>query len=204
MTREERAELAVAERLPEWLSLLKDPRCALQFVGGCGHGKTTHLLAIERQLLQQQRESSEVQCAYIYYPEDGPRPWLPASRPILIDEAQRMGWRQRWRMLRGGGPLVLATHVDLSRQLRWAGFNTTTIFFDRPIDAATLARILHRRIEASLLDPFLPIPPKLLIGESHARQLLERFGTDLRGLEHFLYAEFQLFVAGKSTWPPAL
>ncbi len=50
LTRFEQAELAVCGQLSDWLELLKSPRAALQFVGDCGFGKTTLLLAIQRAL----------------------------------------------------------------------------------------------------------------------------------------------------------
>ena len=44
--RAERGELAVADRsmLEEWVERLQRPGFAVQFLGGCGRGKTTHLL----------------------------------------------------------------------------------------------------------------------------------------------------------------
>lgn len=95
LTRDERAELAVVDGLDEWIQALNDERTAIQFVGDCGFGKTTHLLAIEKRLPE---------AAYIYYPETGPRPPLPCQRPVLVDEADRMGWRQHMRLLRRGWP----------------------------------------------------------------------------------------------------
>ncbi len=182
LTRSERAELAVCEQLDEWLKLLEAPRAVLQFVGGCGFGKTTRLLALQRALPKSE---------YIYYPETGPRPALPCTRPLLIDEADRMGWRQRWRMLRGEGPLAIGTHVDLSRCLKRAGFDVTTIDVARRQSPAWLAAVLNRRIEASRLDACMPVP---VISERQAERLSNRFDGNLRSIEHSLYERFQRVV----------
>ena len=46
LTRSERAALAVIDRLDDYHQHLHKPLAALQFVGECGFGKTTHLLAL--------------------------------------------------------------------------------------------------------------------------------------------------------------
>src|SRR5262249_43157873 len=86
LTREERAELALVD-VEQHLAELRQGRTALQFLGPCGHGKTTHLLALQRELDE---------AVYIYLPEDGPQPPIPAIRPLLLDEAQRLSsWQRR-------------------------------------------------------------------------------------------------------------
>jgi len=192
LTRAERADLAVVEDMDQWLARLADPRAALQFVGDCGFGKSTHLLALEGRLPG---------AAYVYYPEFGPRPPLPRQRPVLVDEADRMGWRQHWRLLRGDGPIVIGSHVDYSWRLRQAGFRVTTVNVEQPMAAALAAKILNRRIEASRLRPGLPVP---VVDEEFADQLLRQFGWNLRRIEHFLYEQFQLSISEQTSWPPAI
>lgn len=192
LTRGERAELAVVDELESWLEFLRHPRRALQFVGDCGHGKTTHLLALHRVL---------VGATYIYYPETGRRPPLPPQRPVLIDEAQRMGcWNQR-RLFRGTGPIAIATHVDLSRKLRSAGFETRVIDMHRPLAAETLAKILNRRIEASQLDAHRRL---LTIDLPLAESLVGKFRSDIRAVEAFLYDRLQSTISGDAPWPPVV
>ena len=192
LTRAERAELAVVEGLDEWIQALNDERTAIQFVGDCGFGKTTHLLAIEKRLLG---------AAYVYYPETGPRPALPRERPVLVDEADRMGWRQHVRLLRGGGPIVIGTHVDYSWRLKLAGFHVLNVSMEIPKEASLLAKILNRRIEASRLTEGLPVPR---VEEEFAQQLSQRFDSNLRRIEHFLYERFQLSISEQTPWPPAI
>ena len=192
LTRVERAELAVVEDMDEWLEALADTRTAMQIVGDCGFGKTTHLLAIEQRLAS---------AKYVYYPEVGPRPPLPRERPVLVDEADRMGWRLHLQLLRNGGPIVIGTHVDYSWRLRLAGFRVKTVNVQRPKDPVEIAKILNRRIEASRLAEDLPIP---LVDARFAEQLQRKYDSNLRRIEHFLYKRFQLSISEQSSWPPAI
>ncbi len=192
LTRAERAELAVVDELDEWLSLLEDSQVAIQFVGGCGFGKSTLLAVLESRLPGAQ---------YVYYPETGPRPALPRSRPVLVDEADRMGWYQHGRLLCGRGPIAIGTHVDYSWRLQRMGYRVWTVNVDRPLSPQLAMRILNRRIEASRLDVQMPAP---WIDEKFAELLVQRFGSNLRRIEHFLYERFQLSISERATWPPAI
>lgn len=192
LTRAERAELAVVDAMEEWLSLLADSRAALQFIGGCGYGKSTCLAAIEKRL-----PGAE----YVYYPETGPRPTLPSQRPVLVDEANRMGYRQHLRLLRGSGPIVIASHVDYSWRLRRAGFRVTTVNVSLPKSPALAAKILNRRIQASQLHDDLPVT---LVDEVLAEKLQQKFRSNFRSIEHFLYEQFQLSISEQSPWPPVI
>ena len=196
LTRQERADLAIVD-LDDCLKWLQRDRAALQILGPCGHGKTTHLLALERGL---------VGSAYVYFPEDGQQPALPAARPLLVDEGQRLGWRRCREMLRGRGPLVIGTHVDLSAKLRRAGFLVRSLDLAKPLDARRLQSILNRRIAASAVDN--PSPSAEAV-ESHYLQRAEvvalqgQFGSNIRLIEHHLYEAFQRFAEKGEPWRPA-
>lgn len=192
LPRAERAELAVVDELDRWLALLNDSKTAIQFVGGCGFGKSTHLAAIEKHLPS---------ATYVYYPETGHRPPLPRTRPLLVDEADRMGWRAHWRMLRESGPIVIGTHVDYAWRLSRCGFRVTTVDVERMVTPNLVARILNRRIEASRLDARMLVPQ---VNVEFAEQLLKRFESNLRRIEHFLYERFQLSISEQTPWPPAI
>ncbi len=192
LTRAERAELAIVPQLSEWASMMEDARTAIEFVGDCGFGKTTHLLAFQSIL-------SDV--SYVYYPPRGYRPALPQSRPLLIDEAQRMGYFRRRQMLRGPGPLVIGTHQSLAGSLRLRGFCVTSVDVSRPKQACEVQQILNRRIQASRLHPEQPLPE---IDLQSAGQLAIKFSSNLRAIEAFLYEYFQMCVLEKAPWPPAL
>lgn len=192
LTREERGHLAVVDRMQQWLEWLKNTRAAIEFVGPCGHGKSTHLLAIMSQLPQAE---------YVYYPPSGARPALPRSRPALVDEAQRMGYFRRRQMLRGPGPLVIGTHCSLAHLLQKAGFQVLTVDVELPKTAAMVSEMLNRRIEASRWQPHLPVTH---IDDAFATRLLDRFGSNVRNIEHFLYEQFQATVREHAPWPPVI
>lgn len=190
LTRGERAELAEVDVEP-WLEELRNPRAVLQFLGACGHGKTTHLLAVQRRLPGS---------SYVYLPPEPPRPALPEERPLLVDEAQRLGWCERRRLLRGTGPLVLGSHVDLTRPLCRAGFRVRTVEVSAGMSTMRLARLLNRRIEASRSGDSPDIPR---VDAELAGTLLQRFGADVRRIEQHLYHQFQDAVEQGSSWQPA-
>jgi hypothetical protein len=189
LTREERAELAVVE-VERWVDLLGDQGRAVQFMGQAGDGKTTHLLALQRSLPG---------AVYAYLPEDGPHPPIPLRRPLLIDEAQRLSRGQRGRIFVFGGPLVLGTHADLSRELRQAGLAVVTYNVGADRSPRQLARILNARIEASRLSDS-PVPR---IDAAHAARLLANVRHSIRDIEQLLYDDFQTAVQNGMPWPTA-
>ena len=189
LTREERAELAVVD-VQRWLGDLHDPAVALQFIGDKGEGKTTHLLALERCLTG---------AGYVYLPEDGPQPRIPERRPLLIDEVQRLSRRQRRRVFRRGGPLILGTHEDFASELCQAGLRVSTIDVAAHQTPERLAQILNARIEASRISS-APVPR---IEIPYVRRLQRQFGDVIRDMEQTLYHEFQAAVQKGLPWPPA-
>lgn len=189
LTRDERAELAVVD-VDFLLTELAQGRTALQFLGPCGRGKTTHLLALGRALPG---------VIYVYLPEDGPQPRIPPTRPLLLDEAQRLGrWQRRW-VFGQTGPLVLGSHEDHSEELTRAGYRVVTEHVAHAVHAGRLRQLLNRRIEASRAGPG-PLP---WIDETRAAELHGRFGADIRQIERVLYDEFQWRIQENAPWPNA-
>ena len=257
LTVAERAELAVVdvEKYLAWLE--QSSRAVLQVIGPCGHGKSTHLRAL--QYAWATRYAPADLPAFVYFPEEGHQPALPRSRPLFIDEAQRMGWWRRRQMLRGDGPLVIATHRDLSREFMAAGFQLMTIDLDQPMPTQQLHELLGRRIAASrsvspgrsvslrqtcrsapvsiandssnetqrgsvqseglVLDDRLVTPTgdlrQVCLGETDLREtdllltvaqvvaLQERFGSNVREIEYYLYQRFQSCALKGEPWLPA-
>lgn len=189
LTREERAELAVVE-VQSWLELLSSPATAIQFMGPCGHGKTTHLLAIQRALPRS---------VYVYLPPDGPQPPIPAQRPLLIDEAQRLSFRQRRRVFSQGGAFVLGTHDDLTKHLQRHGLEVVTVDVAADHSPERLMHVLNRRIEASRLTA-TAVPR---IHPQHALNLHRQWGANIRQIEQHLYDQFQDAAEKGLSWPPA-
>lgn len=189
LSREERAELAVVD-ISRWQSSFQDDQSVLQFLGHCGHGKTTHLLAIRRGL-----PTAE----YIYLAEDGPLPPISNRRPVIIDEAQRLSFWTLRRVLKAGGPLIIGTHVDLSKAIRQAGLNVVTFNVATDSSSEQLQEILNRRIEASRLGN--GTVPR--ISSEHAVRLRGVFGSDVRAIENSLYDQFQQYAREQRPWPIA-
>jgi hypothetical protein len=190
LTRDERAELAVVDT-QHWLAEMATPSTALQFIGPQGHGKTTHLLAIQRKLPH---------AAYVYLPEDSPLPPILDNRPLLIDEAQRLPRRQRRTVFRAGGPLVLGTHDDLTNELQDSGLRVVTVCVARNLSPEQLMRMLNKRIEASRITA-ASVPR---IERPQAQALLGKRGTSIREIEQELYDQFQYAVQRGMPWPPAI
>jgi len=191
LARQERAELAVVEIQDDWLAFLGRKRVVLQFIGPCGHGKTTHLLAIQQILFSGNAE-------YVYLPEDRPRPRVGSHRPMIVDEAQRLSFWQLRSVLRMGGPLVFGTHNDLSNAICRCGLEVETIDVAAGSSPERLVEILNRRIESSRLSGGT-IP---LISVDQALQFQNQFGANVRAIEHFLYDQFQRCALEKTVWPP--
>jgi hypothetical protein len=185
LTPAERAEVAVVQTRPILDAITQPgrahsaiefrPLSAYQLIGACGRGKTTRMLAIG---------SRFPGASYVYLPEDGPCPAIPVGDPLLIDEAQRLPWFVRRRIFSSGVTLILATHNDLSAILRRFGYTVTTERIGLSLSAIELVEILNRRIEASRRDAD-GRSPRVSLGDAEA--LIRRFGTDVRGIESYLY-----------------
>ena len=178
LTREERAELAVVD-VQFIANTITENQTAVQLIGECGRGKTTHMLALQRVLPAS---------SYSYLPEDRPCPGIAVGRPILIDEAQRLSKRAMQTVFSSGIPLVLATHRDLERSLRKFGYRVYTAEIGTQNDAQRIHCAMNLRIKASRLDDQAAVP-ELSIGD--AQWLQARFGSDLRAIETYLYDQIQ-------------
>lgn len=180
LSRDDLVAAAVVD-LDSWLEPLNNPRFALQLMGDCGRGKSTHLLSLLAHFLDG---------AYIYLPENGPMPKIPRGRPLFIDEAQRLPWATRYFVFRRGVPLVLATHSDLTSPLRRAGYTVETATVSMKISLERLQQIFRRRIElARLGDGEIPH-----ISVEEIKSLIRRFGDNIRAMEDDLYQRFHTMI----------
>jgi len=170
---EERAELAVVD-VTGILARVRQSYHAVQLIGPCGRGKTTRLLALLHR---------EPAASYVYLAEDEPCGAIAVGKPVMIDEAQRLPRRLRGIVFASGLPLVLATHRDLSKPLRRAGYEVHTEQIGQTNDASTVHRIMNRRIEAARLDKG-PLPHLSL---DQAERLVDQFGSNIRSMEAYLY-----------------
>ena len=108
----------------------------------------------------------------------------------MIDEAQRLTKAVQTSVFTSGLPLVLATHADLTRPLRRFGYVIQTEQIGIGNDPELVQRLLNRRIAISRLADG-PIPSVSL---EDATKLVQRFGTNIRSIEHHLYDRVQLQV----------
>jgi len=175
-----RADLAVVD-VDEIVSQLRSPRFAVQFLGDRGRGKTTHLLAIR---------AAFARAPYMHIAEGQPvrtLPQAPAGVPIFLDELQRLSNRFRRKLLAADNPLVLGTHKDFRRALVRAGYEVRTVRPAELLSAARIKSIFERRIEHARRSPgAVPV----IRGDTVA-DLLSRYGSNVRGMEHEMYERFQ-------------
>lgn len=181
----ERARLAVVDLDPllAWLR----PGRALELVGRCGRGKSTHLHALAAAL-------PEAQMARFR------RDPVPHAPPVLLlDEADARGPIARWRAWRGAGAVVIATHRSLAWELRLAGFKVRTL----PVggsDTARLAAVFARRVEAVRRGEGA-VPQ---VSAAVIETLMGRFGDDVRGMEELLYRAIEALDAPRPLTPEDL
>jgi len=173
---EHRAELAVVD-IQSLIRPLTEPGFAVQFMGGKGRGKTTHVLTLLAHFPD---------AAYIHLPE-GWHGEIPHSHPAFIDEIQRVPRRQRREVFARPVSFVLGTHVNYESELRRAGLQCCTIHPGDLLNAERLGTIIDRRIEWARRGPG-PVPG---VRAKTIDQLLIEFGSDVRAIEGQLYEWFQ-------------
>ncbi|QDT61679.1 hypothetical protein SV7mr_42180 [Stieleria bergensis] len=157
------------------LSATLQPRRAYQLIGRCGRGKSSHLLAMWGQFPS---------AAYVYLPQWQPCPVIPEAPLLIIDEAQRLPFKVRRKLFSSGIPLLLATHRNLTPWLRYYGYRSVTQRVGATISADKIQAIFNRRIEASRRLPDQPVPH---LSTHDAAMLIQRFGTNIRSMENYLY-----------------
>jgi hypothetical protein len=156
------------------------PDIPLQILGERGRGKSSALRALAGWGKRQ-----GVSVAYEYLPEGSDRYFTALAGVSLfcVDEAQRLSKSEWERLVRNDVRLVLGTHEDFTPRMS----PLETVSLDRP-DADHGAAVWNRRLEyfarGSEVERARLTPQAL-------RRLQERFGSDLRSAERFLYRYFQ-------------
>ncbi len=176
MGRKERSEVAVAD-VEDLVERLRKPGFAVQFMGNHGCGKTSHMLAILKHYPD----------AVFVHVHERERPSIPGGHPLFIDDVQFISRRRRAGVFRRKASFILGTHQDMSVELRKAGLETKTVYPGEAMCKERLHLIFHRRIENVRRGPG-PLP---CVPMSEIRILMDRFGGDVRAMEHFLYDIFQ-------------
>lgn len=193
LTTQQRAELARCDLTAELAWLRNSPpgeRRMVEFLGPCGHGKTTHLLALGKAFPL---------ARYIYVPPHCFRFQLPAPQQLapqqsapqqfLVDEADRLPWRSRRQLMNRTDVLAIGVHRSLKAGFARRGVAVLTREISNLSDPAALCQIFQRRIDASRVDPQVS---SLTITAADAKKLIQRYGDDIRAMEHYLYERVQL------------
>ncbi|MCA9246915.1 MAG: hypothetical protein KDA42_07355 [Planctomycetales bacterium] len=172
----DRLDFAVVD-VAHHIERLRRPGAAVLFLGEKGHGKTTHLIAIQ---------AAFPNSIYVHVGE-GERPRFAESMPLFIDELQRVPERERRRLFRRNVSFALASHEDVTDELTRAGIEVQTVHVGGALTRGALATILERRIAWARRGAG-PLPG---VGRATIRKLLARHGADLRAIEQQLYDCFQ-------------
>lgn len=173
---DERGKLAVVD-VERFAARLAEPGFAVQFVGECGRGKSTHLRALREHFPQ----------APFVRVAERPRGFrMPKAPVVFVDEAQFLSRRQRRRAFRDDASYAVGSHEDLGRVFERAGLGWETVAVGGA-DTARVARIVERRIEWARRGPG-PVPR---LAEAAVEALVARHGDDVRAIEDHLYEVFQ-------------
>lgn len=179
--------------LPSRLSLwLEEPTPVLQISGPKGVGKTSILYALKNELSRM--GSNPI---YVYIPPIRATPKLVLDqRPLLVDEAQRLPRRSRFRLYRNAVALIpekiqnprfiLSTHEDLSGEFSRFSLQFYAVDLTAPRETE-LAIMLEKRVQHFAIGADSPVR----FEPGAVRYLVNKFGADLRSMESFLYAYFQ-------------
>lgn len=177
----------------EWAEIVVWPDAAatafaasehLQFLGPEGSGKTSLLLACHVRL----RDDPARRVALEYLAEGEKRRHTPLEQleVFLLDEAQRLSWREKrqWLAAATRHPLrfIFTSHTDLSPLFRRYHLPLTTIRLDQPTPAH-LQAMLTRRL-AYFHSPLTFTPEALDF-------LWQQFAPRWRDMEFFLYDVWQ-------------
>ena len=174
--REERGRLAVAD-VDRFVERLARPGFAVEFVGDCGRGKSTHLHALWGHFPS---------APYVRVAEQPRGLRAPSAAVIFVDEAQFLSWWQRRRLFRRAASFAVGTHESLAGVFRRAGLEYETVAVGG-VDVDKVQAMITRRLEwARRAEGQLPRVTPAAVGE-----LVARHGDDLRAIEHHLYEVFQ-------------
>ena len=172
----ERARVAVVDCTP-LRTALSTPGTALQLVAPCGHGKSTHLLALAASLPE---------ARHLRLWNDAPVPSPEPVDVLLLDEADAVWPWQRWSLLRSARSVAVGVHKSHAFELRSLGFRVVT----HHVACRTLEQvqaIVDRRIDAARLSP--GSTPG--VTRDALTQLHQTHGGNLRAIESDLYGAFQ-------------
>jgi chromosomal replication initiation ATPase DnaA len=163
----------------------------LQLLGDQGCGKTTTLLKLADQARQR---GKNVAYEWLAPGEHRFQTQLEGLDLFLLDEAQRLSWWQRRRLLRQIAKqgdkfkLIFSSHEDLTGCFKRYNYPLTSIRLDANITLKDWQAILARRLSYFAL----PGASHITFTAEAVDYLAEEFGHDLREAELFLYDLWQM------------
>ena len=179
-------EAALAVLPPAVLDAFEGSSAHLQILGERGRGKSATLLG-----LAAHAESGGLRVAYEYLPEDADRfqADLATLDLFVLDEAQRLGRRERSRLLdaaSGKLRLVVSSHANLSAAFARQRLPLQTIRLGG-LGAEHARSVIERRLEQFALGD----RPRATLASDAFAWLAATFGDDLRATITLLYEVFQ-------------
>ena len=158
----------------------------IQLLGRNGCGKTSALLQMAARL-----EASGQTAAYEYIPEG--QNWFEKGNGrfdvFILDEAQRLNWRQRRRWLKLGRAhrLIFSSHADLTPYFKRRGWSLRRFDVAAAVTPATYAAWIKRRLAYFAL----PQAPAADLAPDAIQFLYDTFGPNMREAEYFMYEVWQ-------------
>lgn len=153
---------------------LESPDFVVTLRGESGRGKSTHLRALHARF-------ADLPFTYLP-PQASPLTHIPRAKVVFVDEVERLGRWQRRRLFRRRSALALACHGDLSDELARAGREHVDLEI-AGLDEARLVALVRKRIERARRDG----NPGFHVARQQLCALLDRYGDDLRAINHALY-----------------
>lgn len=163
----------------------------LQLLGAQGCGKTTTLLKLAYQARQR---GQNVASEWLAPGESRFQTQLEGLDLFVLDEAQRLSWWQRRRLLRQLAKqgdkfkLIFSSHEDLTSSFKRYDYPLTSIRLDANITLKDWQAILARRLSYFAL----PEATHMTLTAEAVDYLAEEFGHRLRDAEFFLYDVWQM------------
>lgn len=168
------------------LDALRDGVWHLQLLGPMGVGKSTTLLGLAQHL---GAIGQHVEYEYLAHGQQRFVTNTPALDVLLLDEAQRLSWRERKRLLnlikRHALRVVFSSHEDLTTLFARSGVSLSTV----ELAQASLEQrteMIQRRLEFFALDT-----PLVTVAPSAVEWLVAHYGPNQRACDALLYEVFQ-------------